>query len=309
MLIRHLRFFVTLADEQHFGRAAQLCNVTQPTLSQAIRKIEDDLDVALIVRNHRFLALTPDGEKVLRWGRQILSDYDSLRDDLGGRRTGLTGTLRLGVVPAAMPTVSFLSEQFAARHPLATIEVRSMTSRAIERGLETFEIDGGMTYLENEPLDHVLRLPLYRERYVFACQSGHPLAVSGASITWAEAAAEPLCLLSDDMQNRRILNAIAESAAVSLQPRVVSNSFLGVASHLRNGRWCAIVPHTFGFVFGRADDLALRPMSDPAGCQLIGLVLSDRAPRSPMVAALHDCAARADFEHRFADVAPAAAAE
>ncbi|PZQ50843.1 MAG: LysR family transcriptional regulator [Rhodovulum sulfidophilum] len=301
MLIRHLRFFVTLADERHFGRAAQLCNVTQPTLSQAIRKIEDDLDVALIVRSHRFLALTPDGEKVLRWGRQILADYDSLKDDLGGRSQGLTGKLRLGVIPAAMPAVSFLSEQFSARHPLAMIEVRSMTSRAIERGLGTFEIDGGITYLENEPIDNVLRVPLYHERYVFACGADHPLG-DREEISWAEAAGEPLCLLSDDMQNRRILDAIAESAAVSLRPRVVSNSFLGVASHLRNGLWCAIVPHTFGFVFGKADDLVLRPMAEPAHSQLIGLVLSDRSPRSPIVSALHDCAAKAEVERRFAGV-------
>lgn len=272
--------------------------MTQPTLSQAIRKIEEDLNVALIVRSHRFLALTPEGEKLLSWGRQILADYDSLQEDLGGRARGLEGTLRLGVVPAAMPTVSFLTEQFSLRHPLATVEVRSMTSRAIERGLEAFEIDGGMTYLENEPIEHAQRVPLYHERYVFACRPDHPLA-SGDAVSWEAAAAEPLCLLSDDMQNRRILNGIAEQARVALRPRVVSNSFLGVASHLRNGQWCAIVPHTFGFVFGGAADLVLREMTDPAPRQLIGLVLPDRAPCSPMVTALRDCAARADFEQRF----------
>ena len=126
MLIRHLRFFAVLAEEQHFGRAAELCSVTQPTLSQAIRKIEEELDVALIIRGHRFMSLTPEGEKVLRWGRQILADYDSLHDDLvGNRKGGLTGTLRLGVIPAAMPSVAFLTEQFGERNPLAQVEVRS----------------------------------------------------------------------------------------------------------------------------------------------------------------------------------------
>lgn len=297
MLIRHLKFFVALAEEQHFGRAAELCNVTQPTLSQAIRKLEDDLNLALIIRGHRFMSLTPEGEKVLVWGRQILADYDSMHDDLTGKKKGgLTGTLRLGVIPAAMPSVAFLSEQFGARNPLAEIEIRSMSSKAIQRGLENFEIDGGLTYLDNEPLENVRRFPLYHERYVFACRSDHPFAAD-ITVSWAAAVTQPLCLLSDDMQNRRILNGIAASAGVELRPKVVSNSFLGVAAHLRAGLWCAIVPHTFGFVFGDTEDLVLRDMAKPAHRQMIGLVLSDRSPQSPMALALQDCAEDADMNN------------
>lgn len=298
MLIRHLRFFVTLVEEQHFGRAADRCNVTQPTMSQAIRKLEVDLGRKLIVRNHRFLSLTPEGEKVLQWGRQILADYDSLQDDLTGRHRELKGTLRLGVIPAAMPSVSFLSERFEDRHPLVSVEVRSMTSRAIQRGLDSFEIDGGLTYLDNEPIEGVRCLPLYHERYAFACPAGHVLA-RRSSVTWREATREPLCLLSEDMQNRRILNGVAASAHVELRPRVVSNSFLGVASHLRNGRWCAIVPHTFAFVFGREGGVALRQLTEPVHTQLVGLVLSDRSPQSPVAAALELCALKVDLDRHF----------
>lgn len=304
MLIRHLRFFIRLAEERHFGRAAEICNITQPTLSLAIRKLEEDLNLALINRGHRFMSLTPEGEKVLLWGRQILADYDSLHDDLTGAKTGgLTGTLRLGVIPAAMPSISFLSEQFERQNPLAEIEVRSMSSRAIARGLESFEIDGGVTYLDNEPLENVRRFPLYEERYVFACRADHPLAAA-ETVTWAQAVAQPLCLLSDDMQNRRILNGVAESAQVDLRPKIVSNSFLGVASHLRRGLWCAIVPHSFGFIFGGMKDLALRDMTAPVHRQAIGLVLADRSPQSPMAMALQGCAekfaAEGEFEAAFA---------
>lgn len=299
MLIRHLKFFVTLAEMQHFGRAAEACNVTQPTLSQAIRKLEEDLGFPLIVRGHRFRGLTSEGRKLLDWGRQILTDYDSLRDDLAGQRKGgLRGTLRLGVIPAAMPSVSFLSAQFATRHPLSSIDLRSMSSRAISAALENFEIDGGVTYLENEPLENVRRVPLYYERYVFACRQDHPLAQRTA-VPWAEAVREPLCLLSEDMQNRRILNHIAASAGVSMRPHVVSNSFLGVASHLKNGAWCAIVPHSFGYLFGDMPDLALREMIEPVRRQLIGLVLSHRDPQSPMSGALQECAAHADMQRHF----------
>jgi DNA-binding transcriptional LysR family regulator len=82
-------------------------------------------------------------------------------------RRGLTDTLRLGVIAAAMPAVAFLTSRFADSRPAANIEIQSMTSRAIQKALDAFEIDGGVTYLDNEPLENVRRVPLYRERHVF----------------------------------------------------------------------------------------------------------------------------------------------
>lgn len=299
MLVRHLKFFVTLAEEQHFGHAAEICCVTQPTLSQAIRKLEEDLNMALIVRGHRFVSLTPEGEKVLHWGRQILSDYESLRDDLNGkRRGGLTGTLRIGVIPAAMPCVAFLSQAFETRNPLAKVEIRAMSSQLIEKSLEHFEIDGGITYLDNEPLEHVRSFPLYHERCAFACRKDHPLA-KRKNVSWAQIVKEPLCLLSGDMQNRRILNGIAASIGLELKPQITSNSFLGIATHLRLGHWCAIVPRTFGFVFGSISDITIMDLVKPAHQQNIGLVLTDRTPQSPMAIALQNCAQIADIEQKF----------
>jgi DNA-binding transcriptional LysR family regulator len=295
MLVRHLSYFVTLARERHFARAAELCHVAQPTLSAAIRTLEEDLGVRLVLRNHRFVGLTPEGEKLLGWGRQILTDYNSLRDDLAGLQRGLTGILRLGVIPAAMPAVSFLSARFSLNHPAATIEIHSMTSRAIQRALGAFEIDGGMTYLENEPLENVRRLPLYRERYVFVARRDHVDAMR-ETITWREAASHRLCLLSEDMQNRRIINNVATSIGVTIKPEIVSNSFLGICSHLRHGEWASIVPHTFFYVFGGAPDLVAIDLVEPVHSQSIGLVLSDRDPPSPMAGALLGSIGDTDLE-------------
>lgn len=307
MLVRHLSYFVTLAREKHFAKAAEACNVAQPTLSAAIRKLEEDLDTRLVVRSHRFVGLTAEGEKALAWGRQILADYNSLKDDLAGASDGLTGVLKLGVIPAAMPSVSFITARFAKAHPAATVEVQSLTSRAIQDGLDAFELDGGMTYLENEPLERVRRVPLYRERYVFVARRDHPLAARG-SVTWAEAAAERLCLLSEDMQNRRIINNLAASIGVEVRPAVISNSFLGVCSHLRHGEWAGIVPHSFFYVFRAAPDLVAIDLVEPSHSQAIGLVLSDREPRSPMADALLACALNVDLETELA-AAPGMAAD
>lgn len=294
MLVRQLSYFVTLARERHFARAAEACNIAQPTLSAAIRKLEEDLDAQLVVRSHKFVGLTPEGEKLLIWGRQILTDYNSLREDLSGLRSGLTGTLRLGVIPAAMPMVALLSARFAAAHPNAKIEILSLSSRAIAQGLEAFEIDAGMTYLDSEPIEHVRRLPLYRERFIFIAGRDHPLAAR-ASVTWREAAGERLCLLSGDMQNRRIIDRIAASAGVAIEPGVASNSFLAVCSHLREGGWASIVPDTFLYLFGGVSDLAAVRLVEPEQSQTIGLVLSDREPASAMANALTGCVAGVDF--------------
>jgi DNA-binding transcriptional LysR family regulator len=299
MLMRHLSYFVTLAKERHFARAAGACHVAQPTLSAAIRKLEEDLGATLVVRGHRFIGLTPEGEKLLAWSRQILTDYHSLIDDLAGARQGLVGDLRLGVIPAAMPCVSFLTERFCAANPAATVEIRSMTSRTIAEGLDAFELDGGVTYLENEPIDHVQRVPLYRERYKLVVPHRHPLA-GRAAVSWQEAAGERLCLLSQDMQNRRIIDRLTTSIGLAVHPVVVSNSFLAVCAHLRSGDWASIVPHSFFHVLGKQPDLAAIDIVDPVHSEMVGLVISDRDPRSPMAGALLAAALETDIEAAFA---------
>jgi DNA-binding transcriptional LysR family regulator len=303
MLIRHLSYFVALARERHFARAAEVCNVAQPTLSAAIRKLEEDLQARLVVRGHRYIGLTPEGERLLAWGRQILTDYNSLREDLSQLRQGLAGTLRLGVIPAAMPCVSFLTARFCRDHPAADVEIRSMTSRAIQVGLDAFEIDGGVTYLENEPLEHVRRTPLYLERYVFVARRDHPFA-GRRSVTWSEAAGERLCLLGEDMQNRRILNNVATSIGITLAPLVVSNSFLAIFSHLRHGEWSSIMPHTFTYALGGASDLLAIELVEPVHTQAIGLVLSNRDPPTPMANALLASARECERDQDFKDFTP-----
>lgn len=297
MLVRQLSYFVTLAREGHFARAAEACNIAQPTLSAAIRKLEDDLQAQLVVRGKRFVGLTPEGERVLVWGRQILTDYDSLLQDLTGTQKTLVGTLRLGVIPAAMPTVALVTEAFATAHPKAHVEISSMTSRAIERALDAFEIDGGITYLDNEPLERVRRVPLYHERFVFIAKRDHPFN-GRTSVTWREAARERLCLLSEDMQNRRIINRLAQAAGTAVEPMVTSNSFLGLCAHLRHGGWASIVPDTFLYVFGGTPDLFAIDIVEPQQEQSIGLVLSQRDPASPMATALLNCLRGVDFETR-----------
>lgn len=281
MFIRQMTYLVALAREKHFGRAAEACNVTQPTLSSGLKALERELDMRLVIREPRFMGLTPEGERVVEWAGQILADYASLKQDVEVFRGGLRGTLRLGVIPAAMPVVAQLTAPFAAKHPQVTVDMQSMTSIEIQRGLDRFELDAGLTYLENEPLSHVRKTALYSERYVFVTSRSGPWG-DAPSIAWADAAGESLCLLNESMQNRRVLNNLAQSIGLELCPTVTTNSFLGVCSHVCSGAWSSIIPHTFAYIFAGCEELALIDLVDPVHSQTIGIVVSDRDPLPPL---------------------------
>lgn len=285
MVIRHLQYLTALARERHFARAAAVCNVTQPTLSAGIKQLEESLGVLIVERGQRFLGLTIEGERVLAGAQRVLVDYGSLQQELSEMREGLVGQLRIGAIPVTLPIVPLLTGPFAKRHERTDIQVVSLNSISIQRGLDEFSLDVGVTYLDNEPLENVRRVHLYRERYVFVADRRHRFA-GRAAITWAEAAAERLCLLSEDMQNRRIMDKVAASVGVRIKPAVVSNSFLAVCAHVRHGEWSSIVPHNFFYVFGQAPDLAAIDLIDPVHAQTVGLVMSDRDPPSPMAGAL-----------------------
>lgn len=298
MLLRHLRYFVTLARERHFARAAEACNISQPTLSGAIATLERELGVRLAVRGRRYLDLTPEGRLVLDHALRLLQDEDDLLRGIESLRGGLTGTLRLGVIPAAMPIVGTLVGAFAATHPAVLVEVRSMTSRAIHDALVEFEIDAGLTYLEADPPPRVRCLPLYREHYLFATGADGPLA-RRERIDWREAASQRLCLLSEDMQHRRNLDAVFALNKVEVRPAMVSNSFLAILSQLRaGGGWSSIVPHSFAQLFGDQPDLVLIPLIEPLHLQPVGLVTSDREPAPPLARAFEQSVRISDLALR-----------
>lgn len=304
MFIRQMTYLVALGREKHFGRAAEVCNVTQSTLSAGLKALERELDMRLVIREPRFIGFTPEGERVVEWAAQIIADYESLKQDVEVFRGGLKGTLRLGCIPAAMPQVARLTAPFCAKHEHVTVDVQSITSVEIQRGLDKFELDAGVTYLENEPLIHVRKTPLYSEHYVFITPRSGPWGAS-TSITWREAAAENLCLLNETMQNRRVLNELARSIGLELRPTVTSNSFLSICSHVCSGEWSSIIPHTFAYIFSGCSALTMIELTEPTHRQTIGIVASDRDPLPPLARALMGCASLLKLDHMLRGARPA----
>ena len=240
-MIDKLEFLLALARERHFGRAAEACGVTQPTLSSGLKQLEDAMGVLLVNRGSRFRSFTPEGERVLDWARRIVGNARAMRQELHALRHGLTGRLRIAAIPTTLAMVASLTTPFRMRHPNVQFTILSRTSIEVLAELENLEIDAGVTYLDNEPLGRVNAVPLYREHYRLLTSSDAPLG-NRATVTWAEVAKVPLCLLTPDMQNRRIIDELLRGAGGTPQPTLESNSMIVLFAHVRTGRWASVMP-------------------------------------------------------------------
>ena len=286
-MIDKLEFLLALARDKHFGRAAEACGVTQPTLSAGVKQLEETFGVLLVNRGSRFQSFTPEGERVLDWARRIVGDARAMRQEVHALKHGLVGRLRLAAIPTALAMVETLTTPFRARHPSVQFTILSRTSVEILTHLDNLEIDAGLTYLDNEPLGRVTSVPLYRERYRLLVAADAPLG-DRETVTWAEVAKVPLCLLTPDMQNRRIIERLLRDTGADPDITLESDSMVLLYSHVRTGRWASVMPARLAASLGLTDSNMLRaiPIIEPEASHTIGLVAPAREPMTPLTAAL-----------------------
>lgn len=284
-MIDKFEFLIALAREQNFGKAAEVCGVTQPTFSSGIKQLEETLGVLLVHRTSRFIGFTIEGERVLEWARGIVADSRAMREELRALKHGLVGRLKVAAIPTALPIVSALTTPYRARHPNVTFTILSRTSTEILSMLENLEVDAGLTYIDNEPLGRMRAVPLYLEHYRLLTSEASPLG-DRDSVTWAEVSGIPLCLLTPDMQNRRIIDDLLRAAGGNPEPTLESNSMIVLFSHVRTGRWASVMPAKLADTLGLSDHLRSIPIVQPEVVHGIGLVVPNREPTPPMVTAL-----------------------
>jgi DNA-binding transcriptional LysR family regulator len=284
-MIDKLEFIIALAREQHFGRAAEACNVSQPTLSAGIKQLEDTFGVLLVQRGSRYRGLTPEGERVLEWARRIVADTRAMRQEIDALKRGLAGHLTLAAIPTALAMTAMLTTPYRARHPDVRFTIVSRTSIQVLSMLENLEVDAGLTYVDNEPLGRVNTVPLYREEYRLLTSSSGELG-NRNQVTWAEVGKVPLCLLTTDMQNRRIIDGLLRDAGAVPSPTLESDSMIVLFTHVRTGKWASIMPAKLAETLGLTDNVRAIPIVDPAATHMIGLVVPDREPTTPLIKAL-----------------------
>ncbi len=284
-MIDKLEFVIALAREQHFGRAAETCNVSQPTLSAGIKQLEDTFGVLLVQRGSRYRGFTTEGERVLEWARRIVADTRAMRQEVDALKRGLAGHVQIAAIPTALAMTAMLTTPYRAKHPNVRFTIVSRNSIQVLSMLENLEVDAGLTYADNEPLGHVNTIPLYHEEYRLLTSSSGELG-NREQVTWAEVGKVPLCLLTPDMQNRRIIDRLLRSAGAEPSPTLESNSMIVLFAHVRTGKWASIMPAKLAETLGLTESVRSIPIIEPAATQAIGLVIPDRDPTTPLIKAL-----------------------
>ncbi|VVE18646.1 LysR family transcriptional regulator [Pandoraea soli] len=258
MDLRQLRYFVAVAEERHFGRAAQRLSMTQPPLSQQIRALEASLGAPLFVRTNRSVELTAVGRQLLPEVRRILADADALPAFAQGLAHGEVGTLSLGFVSTAdYGILPPLLREFGERYPRVRLQLLEATSDVQVEALMDGRIDAGL-FIPPVPARYANELsymPIVREPLMLALPAGRGVAVDddnvadtrpGAAVSLADFADEPLVIFP-----RRVAPAFYDIimgcyAALGLTPRVGQEAIQmqTIVSLVSAGMGVALVPQS-----------------------------------------------------------------
>ncbi len=284
-MIDKLELLLALAKERHFGRAAEACGVTQPTMSTSLKQLEEILGVMLVQRGSRFQGFTPEGERTLDWARRIVGDARAMRQEIKSLKQKLSGEIKIAAIPTVLGMVAQLTTPFRAKHPDVRFRIQSCTTSEVLGLLENLEVDAGLGYIENEPLGHVRTIPLYDESYRLLT-ARDAMFGDRDQVTWKEVGQVPLCLLTPDMQNRRIIDRTLNSVGAEATPTLTSNSLLVLYTHVKTGRWASVMPAKLAETLGLSDAVRSIPIIDPDVTYSIGLIIPKRDPMTPLLAAL-----------------------
>ncbi len=286
MIARKYLYLIALAREKHFGRAAVASHISPSTLSAAINDLEAELGVAVVERGKQFAGLTPEGKCVVEYAQRMAAGVEGLRQELARLRHGLSGHLRLGVIPTALTVVASLTSAFSHRHPLITIEVLSLPTSVILQRLQNFEVDAGIVYVESALLENQLfTVPLWHENLVLLTPTGGSFEGQD-NATWQEAVQTPLCLLTPEMQNRKTIDAVFAQMGCKVRPTLETNSIVSMLAHVCSGSWSAILPRGVLDLIGIPTGVRVLPLIEPTVVWATGLVVPLREPRPPMIEAL-----------------------
>lgn len=306
MFFRQLQYLVALAKEEHFGRAAESCNVSQPSLSTAIKQFELTLGVPIVRRGRRFLGFTDEGHRVIEWAERVISQRDAMLVELSGMRDNFEGRLRLGAMPNSSPILPLFSHLLSKKHPGVKVDIHFLGIEQTKIGLNNFSLDVGITYLNEAELAGLSTLPIYVERLSLLVPDTKEYE-GLTTITWAEAAELPLCLLDRSMHERKIVDEAFAKVGVQPQHTVtVSDSILNLIFHVMFAELVTVIPKHFIRMPGHFPGVRAIDLVEPEISQDVGLVWSPSEPMMPlagvMIAIVKELKESGELEKRLGDL-------
>lgn len=286
MTLNELRYLVTLAQVKHFGQAAKQCFVSQPTLSVAIKKLEEKLGVILFERRNQQIDVTPAGEMIVEKAKKILTEIEALEQLAKQVQDPLQGELRVGAIYTIAPyLLPHIIPELHAQAPDMPLYIEENFTAELRRELIEGKLDAAIIALPFTGTDLVTR-PLYKEDFVALLPANHRLA-SQEAVDESELAQEPLLMLGEGHCVRdqilqtcpNIMDAV-HNPDTSVRSSVTGSSLETLKHMVASGMGLTILPESAARVNQYRDDtLVTRPFKQNAPSRTIALAWRASFPR------------------------------
>lgn len=280
MDIKQLKFLIALDQTRHFGQAAALCHITQPTLSMRLRNLEDELGLMLVTRAQRFEGFTEAGERILAWTRTLLAAYDGLQAEATNCRGQIVGRLRIGMVPLSSFNLMNLLKPLISAYPQLQVQLSSLSSEQVTDGLCRNQLDLGICYLDqiNRNDFDVIELGATRMGLLYDARQ---FAFDNPLLSWEALADLPLGLLSQGMHYRQSIDLSFRSRGLQPLPLLESDSIYQLLQAVSAGLCCAIMPLDHGLEC-LSEQIRILPITEASIHAPVGLLLRRSEPRSAL---------------------------
>lgn len=293
MTLTELRYVVTLAQEQHFGRAAAKCFVSQPTLSVGVKKLEEELGLALFERTRNAVRVTPQGELIVSQAQKVLEEASTIKQLAKAGHDQLSSPLRVGAIYTVGPYLfPHLVPQLAQRAGDMPLYIEENFTAVLRRKLRMGELDAIIIALPfNEP--DVLTIPLYDEPFRVLLPCGHRLEQQ-AEIDSADLAQENLLLLGEGHCFR---DQLLEACPVLVNQKdtatdgggIEATSLETIRHMVASGMGVSVLPQSAVVDHHYAPNLlSTRPFRQPVPGRTVALAWRASFPRPKAIDALTD---------------------
>ncbi|CAI8862617.1 MULTISPECIES: LysR family transcriptional regulator [Pseudomonas] len=278
MDIKQLKFLIALDQTRHFGQAAALCHITQPTLSMRLRNLEDELDLVLVKRGQRFEGFTEAGERILAWARTLLAAHDGLQAEAASCRGQVVGSLRLGTVPLASFNPMQLLMPLREKYPELHFQLSSLSSEQVIDGLSRNQLDLGICYLDQVNTSFFEVIELSTTTMGLLHDTRH-FQFEADSLRWEDLGELPLGLLSKGMHYRQSLDLSLRSRGLAPNAVLESDSTFQLIQAISSGVCCAVMPLDCGLE-DLNQHMRIIPVQEASIHSPVGLLLRRSEPRS-----------------------------
>ena len=281
MTLTELRYIVTLAQEQHFGRAAERCFVSQPTLSIAVKKLEEELGTALFERSKHAVRVTPVGQKIVRQAQTVLEQAESIKDLAQEGKDQLASPLRVGAIYTIGPYLfPHLVPELQKRAPKMPLYIEENFTENLRPKIRNGELDAIIIALPFDEPDIVTR-PLYEEAFKMLLPKGHPLA-SKDQIDSQTLHEQDLLLLGEGHCFRdQVLEACPTLAGHSSDRHTITegSSLETIRMMVASGLGASVLPQSATCGSFRSDMVVTKPFKSPPPVRTVALAWRASFPR------------------------------